>query len=251
MTEKFHDYILGSRVTVVTDNNPLCHVLKNAKLDAVSHRWLSSLSLYDFDLVYKQGSTHTDADGLSRRPQDPPEADEEYRDTLEKAGFLLEKARRFQDDNPQVVNRSAVVSILTAKSAGRPVHSTQQTARHTTPMSHDNDVTDNFTPAVEAVVRDPNTIPDGILEAEGGEPDFTTLTVDDWRRLQQQDPHIAAVCQALKEGTDLTNQQNFYPPPPHKTDIAGFSDLQDILVPMERVKQCMAHCTKHCLNCFT
>ncbi|PVD28866.1 hypothetical protein C0Q70_11461 [Pomacea canaliculata] len=53
MAEKFHDYILGSRVTVVTDNNP------NAKLDAVSYRWLSSLSLYDFDLVYKQGSTHT------------------------------------------------------------------------------------------------------------------------------------------------------------------------------------------------
>ncbi|PVD18680.1 hypothetical protein C0Q70_21230 [Pomacea canaliculata] len=127
MTEKFHDYIVGSRVTVVTDNNPLCHVLKNAKLDAVSHRWLSSLSLYDFDLVYKQGSTHTDADGLSRRPQDPPEADEEYRDTLEKVGFLLEKARRFQDDNPQVVNRSAVVSILTAKSTGRPEHSIQQT----------------------------------------------------------------------------------------------------------------------------
>ncbi|XP_025076735.1 uncharacterized protein LOC112553609 [Pomacea canaliculata] len=71
-------------------------------------------------------------------------------------------------------------------------------------MSRDNDVTDNFTPAVEAVVRDPNTIPDGILEPEGGEPDFATLTVDDWRRLQQQDPHIAAVCQALKEGTDLT-----------------------------------------------
>ncbi|XP_025104583.1 uncharacterized protein K02A2.6-like [Pomacea canaliculata] len=80
----------------------------------------------------------------------------------------------------------------------------KQTARNTTPMSRDNDVTDNFSPAVEAVVRDPNTIPDGILEPEGGEQDFATLTVDDWRRLQQQDPHIAAVCQALTEGTDLT-----------------------------------------------
>ncbi|PVD28865.1 hypothetical protein C0Q70_11460 [Pomacea canaliculata] len=97
------------------------------------------------------------------------------------------------------------MSILTAKSAGRPVvHSIQQTARNTTPMSGDNDVTDNFTPAVEAVVGDPNMIPDGILEPEGGEQDFVTLTVDDWRRLQQQDPHIAAVCQALTEGTDLT-----------------------------------------------
>lgn len=68
MTEKFSDYLLGTRVTVVTDNNPLCYVLKNAKLDATGHRWLSSLSLYDFQLRYKKGSLHTDADLLSRRP---------------------------------------------------------------------------------------------------------------------------------------------------------------------------------------
>ena len=36
MTDKFHDYIVGSKVTVVTDNNPLCYILKNAKLDATS-----------------------------------------------------------------------------------------------------------------------------------------------------------------------------------------------------------------------
>ena len=47
MTDKFHDYILGSKVTVVTDNNPLCYILKNAKLDATSHRWLAALSVYD------------------------------------------------------------------------------------------------------------------------------------------------------------------------------------------------------------
>ena len=73
MTEKFKDYLLGCKVTVVTDNNPLCYILKNAKLDATSHRWLASLSVFDFDLKYKKGCLHQDADGLSRRRQPPPE----------------------------------------------------------------------------------------------------------------------------------------------------------------------------------
>ena len=28
MTDKFYDYILGSKVMVVTDNNPLCYIRK-------------------------------------------------------------------------------------------------------------------------------------------------------------------------------------------------------------------------------
>ncbi|KAL8567370.1 hypothetical protein ACOMHN_001758 [Nucella lapillus] len=34
MSDKFSDYLLGSTVTVVTDNNPLCYILKNAKIHA-------------------------------------------------------------------------------------------------------------------------------------------------------------------------------------------------------------------------
>ena len=87
MTNKFHDYILGSKVTVVTDNNPLCYI---AMLDATSHRWLAALSLYDFDLKYKWVPTHVDADGLSRQPQAPPEEDEEYKESLGKMKVLLD-----------------------------------------------------------------------------------------------------------------------------------------------------------------
>jgi hypothetical protein len=36
LSEKFHDYVYGSHVTIITDNNPLCYILKNAKLDATS-----------------------------------------------------------------------------------------------------------------------------------------------------------------------------------------------------------------------
>ena len=40
VTEKFRDYLLGSRFTVYTDNNPLAYV-KESKLGAAQIRWLS------------------------------------------------------------------------------------------------------------------------------------------------------------------------------------------------------------------
>lgn len=51
-----------------TDNNPLTYVTTTAKLDAMSHRLLASLSNYNFKLNYKTGKSNRDADGLSRRP---------------------------------------------------------------------------------------------------------------------------------------------------------------------------------------
>lgn len=70
VTEKFHEYLYGNSFEVVTDNNPLTYVLTSAKLDATGHRWLASLSNYNFSLRYRKGAHNADADGLSRRPQD-------------------------------------------------------------------------------------------------------------------------------------------------------------------------------------
>lgn len=66
VVEKFHDYIYGARFTVHTDNNPLTYVLTSAKLNATGHRWLSDLSVYDFDIIYQPGRNNIDADLLSR-----------------------------------------------------------------------------------------------------------------------------------------------------------------------------------------
>lgn len=68
LTDKFHDYLYGNTFEVRTDNNPLTYVTTTAKLDAASHRWLASLSNYNFKLVYRAGRLNGDADGLSRRP---------------------------------------------------------------------------------------------------------------------------------------------------------------------------------------
>ena len=69
VTEKFHDYLYGAQVEVVTDNNPLTYVTTSAKLDATGQRWMASLANYNFTIKYRKGSQNADADGLSRIPQ--------------------------------------------------------------------------------------------------------------------------------------------------------------------------------------
>ena len=66
--EKFKDYLLGSKFTVYTDNNPLVYV-KTSKLGMAQICWLSELALYDFDIVYRTGKSNLVADALSRRPE--------------------------------------------------------------------------------------------------------------------------------------------------------------------------------------
>ena len=66
--DKFKDYLLGSKFTVFTDNNPLCYII-SSKLGAAQIRWLSELALYDFDIVYHSGKSNLVADTLSRRPE--------------------------------------------------------------------------------------------------------------------------------------------------------------------------------------
>lgn len=61
--------MFGNTFEVFTDNNPLTkYVTTTAKVDAMSHRWLASLSNYNFKLNYKAGKSNRDADGLPRRP---------------------------------------------------------------------------------------------------------------------------------------------------------------------------------------
>ena len=68
VTEKFADYLRGATFTVQTDNNPLTYVLSTLRLDACGQRWVAELCNYNFDIVYRPGSSNVDADALSRIP---------------------------------------------------------------------------------------------------------------------------------------------------------------------------------------
>ena len=68
VTEKFADYLRGSKFSVKSDCNPLTYVMSSARLDACGQRWVAELSNYDFDIFYRPGKNNVDADALSRIP---------------------------------------------------------------------------------------------------------------------------------------------------------------------------------------
>ena len=70
VTEKFRDYLLGSRFQVYTDNNPLTYVMESI-LGASQIRWLSKLALFDFVIKYRTGQSNRATDALSRCPFNP------------------------------------------------------------------------------------------------------------------------------------------------------------------------------------
>ena len=75
MCEKFRDYLIGSKFTVLTDNNPLTYVC-TSRLGTSQIRWLSDLTLFDFDIKYRVGKSNQAADALSRWPANPDSASE-------------------------------------------------------------------------------------------------------------------------------------------------------------------------------
>ena len=74
--DKFKDYLLGSKFTIFTDNNPLCYI-KSSKLGAAQIRWLSELTLYDFDIVYHTGKSNLVTNALSHCPEVEEETEKE------------------------------------------------------------------------------------------------------------------------------------------------------------------------------
>lgn len=48
------------------ENNPLKYVMSSAKLDATGQRWVSQLSIFDFDIEYRKGKNNANADALPR-----------------------------------------------------------------------------------------------------------------------------------------------------------------------------------------
>ena len=68
VTKKFRDYLLGSKFTVYTDNNPLA-CIQTIKLGASQICWLSKLALFDFNIIYRSGRTNQATDALSWNPE--------------------------------------------------------------------------------------------------------------------------------------------------------------------------------------
>ncbi len=82
VTEKFKEYLIYSKFSVITDHNPLRY-LETANLGAVEQRWTAQLSEFDFEVYYKPGRQNTNADVLSRIPScEEPEQEDSAKDFI-------------------------------------------------------------------------------------------------------------------------------------------------------------------------
>ncbi|CAC5387865.1 unnamed protein product [Mytilus coruscus] len=71
--KKFHQYLYGHPITIITDHKPLIGLFLEDKpipTTAASRiqRWALTLAAYEYTIVYKEGSLNGNADGLSRLP---------------------------------------------------------------------------------------------------------------------------------------------------------------------------------------
>ena len=64
----FRPYLYGQKFCIVTDHQPLTYLKTMKDPKGRFARWLQELSAYDYDIVYKPGLAHRDADALSRFP---------------------------------------------------------------------------------------------------------------------------------------------------------------------------------------
>ena len=73
--DKFSDYLISSKFTVLTDNTPLTYVITLC-IGATQIYWLSDLILFDFEIKYRAGKFNQVADALSWQPGNPKTSSE-------------------------------------------------------------------------------------------------------------------------------------------------------------------------------
>ena len=65
--EKFHHYLYRRKFKVITDHQALTWLIKNENsLKSRRARWVLKMEPYDFEIIYKEGRKHKNADALSR-----------------------------------------------------------------------------------------------------------------------------------------------------------------------------------------
>ncbi len=199
--EKFHDFLYGTKFTVLTDNNPLVYVLTTARLDAAGHRWLAALSMYDFDIKYRVGKTNVDADGLSRRPQEPLIDDAETIQIDERIASLLSKAECAATEFEKF-GQEGIKAVCLRHSVSCEMHTSQLCEEGD---SLEGRVIPN--PAVEMLLCDEDVVPDDLIDPESwpGQTTLPSMTPADWYKLQREDVAIRRVISLVESGETLTH----------------------------------------------
>src|SRR6202051_2999603 len=65
---EWRHYLLGNRISIITDHRSLQYLATQDKLSARQTRWSEFLHQFDFEIRYRPGKENDVAEGLSRRP---------------------------------------------------------------------------------------------------------------------------------------------------------------------------------------
>jgi hypothetical protein len=66
--KQFDQYIRHHKVKIIVDHSPLCYLFKKCMPSNRLAKWAYVLNQYDYEVIYKPGRTHTNADFVSRLP---------------------------------------------------------------------------------------------------------------------------------------------------------------------------------------
>ncbi|VDI74336.1 Hypothetical predicted protein [Mytilus galloprovincialis] len=113
--KKFHTYLYGRKFTLITDHMPLVSIFNPKKgISTTSaarlQRYALFLSGYTYDIEYKNTNKHTNADALSRIPQESTEADGEEFDAVDV--FMLKQLEHLSLTNNNIRRETARDKIL-------------------------------------------------------------------------------------------------------------------------------------------
>ena len=86
-TKQFRHYLLGRQFTLHTDHAPL-QWLSGQRMEGLLARWALALQEYQFQIVYRKGTLHGNADSLSRRG--------EVDDSLQAAATMIQTGMSLQ-----------------------------------------------------------------------------------------------------------------------------------------------------------
>lgn len=66
--QHFKHYLLGRRFVVRSDLAPLLWLCNFKAPSGILARWISILGAFDFDIAFRPGYLHANADAMSRKP---------------------------------------------------------------------------------------------------------------------------------------------------------------------------------------